>query len=105
MLKERGKTKGYGATFSNGRFKRKPSRFWKRVIADGADHMRQVYTAAMEDCSGRVTVPEFYDKQNVTSVSNELADTILMFNSAFGRAGALAGNYYSEGTRVYALLA
>ncbi|NWO08333.1 MAG: glutathione S-transferase family protein [Alteromonadaceae bacterium] len=48
-----------------------------------SDFMHQVYTRAAPDYSGRVTVPVLWDKQQETIVSNESADIIRMFNSAF----------------------
>ncbi|AZU03194.1 hypothetical protein X907_0649 [Glycocaulis alkaliphilus] len=72
------------------------------VIPDplhGADYMYQVYTAAKSDYSGRVTVPVLWDKQKNTIVSNESADIIRMFNSAFDEVGAAPGDYYPEPLR------
>jgi putative glutathione S-transferase len=66
------------------------------VIADPVNHARylhQVYTAAKPDYSGRVTVPILWDKQQHTIVSNESADIIRMFNSAFDALGAAPGDY------------
>ena len=60
------------------------------------DYAYQIYTKADPDYSGRVTVPILWDKQRETIVSNESAEIIRMFNSAFN---ALTGNmddYYSE---------
>jgi len=48
-----------------------------------SEFMHQVYTRAAPDYSGRVTVPVLWDKQRETIVSNESADIIRMFNSAF----------------------
>jgi len=48
-----------------------------------SEFMHQVYTRAAPDYSGRVTVPVLWDKQQETIVSNESADIIRMFNSAF----------------------
>lgn len=45
--------------------------------------MHQVYTKAAPGYSGRVTVPVLWDKQQKTIASNESADIIRMFNSAF----------------------
>lgn len=45
--------------------------------------MHQLYTRAASDYSGRVTVPVLWDRQTQTIVSNESADIIRMFNSAF----------------------
>ena len=72
------------------------------VIADpihNAEFMHQVYTAAKSDYSGRVTVPVLWDKKTKTIVSNESADIIRMFNSAFDEAGAKPGDYYPQALR------
>ena len=47
------------------------------------EFMHQIYTKAAPDYSGRVTVPTLWDKEKETIVSNESADIIRMFNSAF----------------------
>ena len=44
--------------------------------------------------TGRVTVPVLWDKKNQTIVSNESAEIIRMFNTAFDAHGARAGHYY-----------
>jgi len=49
----------------------------------GSEFMHQLYTRAAPDYSGRVTVPVFWDRRQETIVSNESADIIRMFNSAF----------------------
>lgn len=67
------------------------------VIADSennAELMYQVYTAALSDYSGRVTVPVLWDKQTKTIVTNESSEIIRMFNSAFDDVGATPGDYY-----------
>ena len=72
------------------------------VIPDSvnnAEYMYQIYTAAMSDYSGRVTVPVLWDKQNSTIVSNESPEIIRMFNSAFDNIGASAGDYYPQALR------
>jgi putative glutathione S-transferase len=73
-----------------------------KVIPDpihGAEFMHQVYTAAKPDYTGRVTVPVLWDKKEGTIVSNESADIIRMFNSAFDEVGAAEGDYYPEALR------
>ena len=73
------------------------------VIPDplhGVKYMHQIYTAAMPDYSGRVTVPVLWDKKTNTIVSNESPEIIRMFNSAFDGVGAKAGDYYPEELRV-----
>lgn len=54
------------------------------------DYFYQVYTYAKRDYTGRVSVPVLWDKQQNTIVSNESAEIIRMFNSAFNE---LTGNY------------
>ena len=66
---------------------------------NNAEYMYQVYTAAMSDYSGRVTVPVLWDKQTSTIVSNESPEIIRMFNSAFDNIGAAAGDYYPQALR------
>lgn len=50
----------------------------------GFDFAHQLYTKAMPDYSGRVTVPILWDKQRETIVSNESSEIIRMMNSEFG---------------------
>lgn len=61
---------------------------------NGATYMYEVYTKAMPDYSGRVTVPVLWDKKTETIVSNESPEIIRMFNTAFDGIGAKAGDYY-----------
>lgn len=72
------------------------------VIPDSinnARYMYEIYTSAMSDYSGRVTVPVLWDKQTNTIVSNESPEIIRMFNSAFDNVGAKPGDYYPESLR------
>lgn len=67
------------------------------VIPDpihNARFLHEVYTAAMPDYTGRVTVPVLWDKQTSTIVNNESAEIIRMMNTAFDAAGAAPGDYY-----------
>lgn len=65
------------------------------------DFMHQIYTRAAPDYSGRVTVPVLWDKQQETIVSNESADIIRMFNSAFDALDGVNAdlNFYPEALR------
>lgn len=66
------------------------------VIADPvmkASRMYQLYLRADPKYSGRVTIPVLWDLKQDTIVSNESADIIRMFNSAFDDVGAKAGDY------------
>ena len=65
----------------------------------GARYLYEVYLTADPRYTGRVTVPMLWDKQRRTIVSNESADIIRMFNSAFDRVGARDGDYYPEDLR------
>ncbi|MBC3778091.1 glutathione S-transferase family protein [Pseudomonas sp. SWRI99] len=56
---------------------------------DGFDFMHERYTADTPDYTGRVTVPVLWDKKLKRIVSNESAEIIRMFNSAFD---GLTGN-------------
>ncbi len=64
-----------------------------------AEFMHQLYTHAMSDYNGRVTVPVVWDKKTDTIVSNESSDIIRMFNSAFDGVGAKKGDFYPEALR------
>src|SRR5215212_4394340 len=53
------------------------------VIRDpivGAHYLHEVYTAALPDYTGRVTVPVLWDKERETIVNNESSEIIRMFN-------------------------
>ncbi|WP_355506903.1 glutathione S-transferase family protein [Xanthomonas cannabis] len=66
------------------------------VVADPVNHatrLYEVYLKADPRYSGRVTVPVLWDRERGTVVSNESADIIRMFNSAFDDVGARAGDY------------
>ncbi|MDH5823912.1 glutathione S-transferase family protein [Luteimonas sp. RD2P54] len=67
------------------------------VVADevnGVDCLWQLYAKSDPGYTGRVTVPVLWDKRTGRIVSNESADIIRMFNSAFDGVGAAAGDYY-----------
>lgn len=66
------------------------------VVADELNHigaMHELYVLAEPRYSGRATVPVLWDSVRKTIVSNESADIIRMFNSAFDAVGARAGDY------------
>lgn len=73
------------------------------TIPDDVNHahyLYEIYLAARPDYTGRATVPMLWDKVTNTIVSNESADIIRMFNSAFDHLGAAPGNYRPEHLRV-----
>ncbi|RUO61317.1 glutathione S-transferase family protein [Pseudidiomarina marina] len=60
------------------------------------DFLYQLYLKADSHYSGRVTVPVLWDKQQQTIVSNESADIIRMFNSAFNDITGNTLDFYPE---------
>lgn len=72
------------------------------VIPDpinNAQYLRDIYLAADPAFTGRVTVPILWDKRQNTIVSNESAEIIRMFNSAFDAVGAKQADFYPEELR------
>ena len=72
------------------------------VIADpvlGADRLHQIYTAAIADFTGRVTVPVLFDTERETIVSNESSEILRMFDTAFDAIGARGLDLYPEELR------
>ncbi|TDF34956.1 glutathione S-transferase family protein [Alteromonadaceae bacterium M269] len=65
----------------------------------GFDYMYQLYLKADKTYEGRVTVPVLWDKQTETIVSNESAEIIRMFNTAFNDLTGNTHDYYSETLR------
>ena len=65
----------------------------------GKDFLREIYLAAKPDASGRVTVPVLWDRARGTIVSNESAEIIRMFNSAFDAITGNRDDYCPEALR------
>ncbi|QDG76427.1 glutathione S-transferase family protein [Labrenzia sp. PHM005] len=65
----------------------------------GANYAWQVYVKADPTYSGRATVPILWDKKKQTIVSNESAEIIRMFNTAFNHLTGSEADYYPEGLR------
>jgi glutathionyl-hydroquinone reductase len=65
----------------------------------GVDALWQLYARSDPAYTGRVTVPVLWDTQRDCIVSNESADIIRMFNSAFDGVGAREGDYWPEPLR------
>ena len=65
----------------------------------GASYLHEIYTRADPHYTGRVTVPVVLDKHRHTIVTNESAEILRMFNSAFDHLGARPGDYYPEPLR------
>jgi putative glutathione S-transferase len=63
------------------------------------DYVYQLYLKANPSYEGRVTVPVLWDKQTQTIVSNESADIIRMFNTAFAHLTGNNTDYYPEHLR------
>ncbi|MEX1236511.1 MAG: glutathione S-transferase family protein [Roseovarius sp.] len=65
----------------------------------GARYLRDIYLRADPKASGRVTVPVLWDRTRETVVSNESAEIIRMFNTAFDAVTGNQDDYYPEGLR------
>ena len=65
----------------------------------GLRFLRDIYTRADPHYSGRVTVPVLWDKREETIVSNESAEIIRMFNSAFDEWADASVDFYPEPLR------
>lgn len=65
----------------------------------GLQRHYELYLRAKDDYSGRVTVPVLWDKQQQTIASNESAEIIRMFNSAFDGITGNTLDYYPEPLR------
>lgn len=65
----------------------------------GLPFARDIYLKAQPDMTGRVTVPILWDKATETIVSNESAEIIRMFNSAFDTLTGNTDDYYPHGHR------
>ncbi len=50
---------------------------------NGARYLREIYTSAKPDYTGRVSVPALWDSERETIVNNESPEIIRMFNTAF----------------------
>ncbi|VXC51235.1 glutathione S-transferase family protein [Pseudomonas sp. 8O] len=66
---------------------------------DNLSFMHQRYTADDRHYTGRVTVPVLWDKQTGGIVSNESAEIIRMFNSAFDSLTGNGLDFYPESLR------
>lgn len=66
---------------------------------NGASYLYEIYTRAVPDYSGRVTVPVLWDKVKNTIVNNESAEILRMLNSEFAGIGASETDFYPEDLR------
>jgi len=66
---------------------------------NGCDYLRDVYTTADADYTGRVTVPVLWDKHSETIVNNESIEIMKMLASAFGGVGDEGIDLYPETER------
>lgn len=65
----------------------------------GLPYLRDIYLRDTPDMSGRVTVPVLWDKESRRIVSNESAEIIRMFNSAFDGVTGNRDDYWPEALR------
>ncbi|WP_018981657.1 glutathione S-transferase family protein [Salinimonas chungwhensis] len=64
-----------------------------------SQYLRELYTRVDPHITTRVTVPLLWDKKQQTIVSNESADIIRMFNSAFNQITGNSDDYFPESLR------
>ncbi|MDG3041213.1 glutathione S-transferase family protein [Roseicyclus marinus] len=65
----------------------------------GSRYLREIYQRADPKATTRVTVPVLWDKETGTIVSNESAEIIRMFNSAFDGLTGNRDDYYPAALR------
>lgn len=65
----------------------------------GLDFLYQLYTRNISDYTGRVTVPVLWDRKRECTVSNESAEILRMFNSAFNGLTGNTDDYYPPSLR------
>lgn len=65
----------------------------------GARHLHELYTRADPSYTGRATVPVLWDERTDTMVSNESADILRMFNTAFAGLAPGRPDLYPEDLR------
>jgi len=65
----------------------------------GLPYLREIYLKADPNVSGRVTVPVLWDRARETIVSNESAEIIRMFNSAFDGLTGNRDDYWPQELR------
>ncbi|WP_207458363.1 glutathione S-transferase family protein [Azospirillum sp. SYSU D00513] len=68
--------------------------FAELELVTGAKRLHEVYTKAMPDYTGRVTVPVLWDKRDGTIVSNESAEIIRMLNREFDAFADRSHDHY-----------
>ncbi|MCH2342259.1 glutathione S-transferase family protein [Pseudomonas sp. NPDC047963] len=66
---------------------------------DGLTYLHQRYTADDNNCTGRVTVPVLWDREQQRIVNNESAELIRIFNTAFDELTGSTLDLYPEPLR------
>jgi len=72
------------------------------VIPDavnGANYLREVYTKADPDYTGRATTPVLWDKETGTIVNNESREIVRMLDTEFGEFAATDADFFPEDLR------
>jgi putative glutathione S-transferase len=66
---------------------------------NGSEFLREVYAAADDSFTGRVTVPVLWDREEETIVNNESEEIIKMFADAFGSLASNDVDLYPDARR------
>jgi putative glutathione S-transferase len=69
----------------------------KRDALFGSEFMHRIYTRAVSDYTGRVTVPVLWDRERETIVSNESSEIMRMFAQAFKPWAKAEHDYRPQG--------
>ncbi|MEF8870878.1 MAG: glutathione S-transferase family protein [Haloarculaceae archaeon] len=64
---------------------------------NGSEYLREVYTEADPEMTGRVTVPVLWDKQEETIVNNESREILRMLDTEFGDVASRDVDLYPAG--------
>jgi putative glutathione S-transferase len=66
---------------------------------NGSEYLREIYTRAKPDYSGRVTVPVLWDRCTRTIVNNESSEIIRMLNGEFNAFTGVEADYFPAARR------
>ncbi|MDE0703267.1 MAG: glutathione S-transferase family protein [Rhodospirillaceae bacterium] len=66
---------------------------------NGARYLRDIYGAAKDDYTGRVSVPVLWDRKEATIVNNESSEIVRMLNTAFNEWGDGEPDFYPRPLR------
>jgi len=72
---------------------------WTFGEKDNTEYLADIYRAANEQYTGKVTVPVLWDNRDETIVNNESSEIIRIFNESFNHLSSTQINFYPEELR------